>query len=260
MKRRDFLAASCLAGMAPATNLFAAPGAGGDSEREYYEWRSYSVASGPKEEALDAFLAGAAIPAWNRLGIKPVGVFREMESESPTRHALLAHPSLETVVEAGYRLLSDEKFLEAGAAFLNAPKNDPAFERIESTLMIAFSRMPKLVVPEKKPSRIFELRRYESHSEKFGAKKVEMFNEGGEIDIFLSTGLTPVFFGETLIGTMLPNLTYMLVFDDMADHDADWAAFQKSPGWIELKDKEEYKGTVSRITKTFLKPMEYSQL
>jgi hypothetical protein len=29
--------------------------------------------------------------------------------------------------------------------------------------------------------------------------------------------MTPVFFGETLIGRNMPNLMYMLVFDDMAD-------------------------------------------
>ena len=58
-------------------------------------------------------------------------------------------------------------------------------------------------------SRILELRIYESHSTKAGQKKIEMFNEGGEIAIFRKTGLRPVFFGETLIGPLMPNLTYM---------------------------------------------------
>jgi len=36
------------------------------------------------------------------------------------------------------------------------------------------------------------------------------------IAIFRRAGLQPVFFGETLIGAKMPNLTYMLVFENMA--------------------------------------------
>ncbi len=56
----------------------------------------------------------------------------------------------------------------------------------------------------------------------------------GEIAIFRRTGLQPVFFGETLVGTKLPNLTYMLVFDDMAAHDKNWAKFIGDPEWNRL--------------------------
>jgi hypothetical protein len=87
--------------------------------------------------------------------------------------------------------------------------------RVESSLLAAFEGMPKMEVPAatagNKP-RIFELRTYESHSKKANKKKIEMFNKG-EIAIFRRTGLQPVFFGETLIGTKMPNLTYLLVFE-----------------------------------------------
>ena len=42
--------------------------------------------------------------------------------------------------------------------------------------------MPKVEVPEKK-LRLFELHRYESPSEIAGQKKIEMFNQAGEIAI-----------------------------------------------------------------------------
>jgi hypothetical protein len=106
--------------------------------------------------------------------------------------------------------------------------SEPAYVRFESSLMVAFSHLPKLEVPALK-ERIFELRIYESHCAKAGKKKVEMFNEGGEIAIFKKTGLNPVFFGESIIGPNLPNLNYMLAFKDMADRDQRWQVFRDDP-------------------------------
>ncbi len=113
-----------------------------------------------------------------------------------------------------------------------------------------------------KKTRLFELRRYESPGEEAGRKKIEMFNDVGEISIFKRVGLTPVFFGEALIGEMRPNLTYMLTFDDMAEHDANWKAFGGDAEWKRIKAIPEYADAkiVSRITRTFLTPTGFSQI
>jgi hypothetical protein len=88
-----------------------------------------------------------------------------------------------------------------------------------------------------------------------------MFNIG-EIEIFRRTGLKPVFFGETVIGAKLPNLTYMLVFDDMAAHDKNWAAFGADPGWKKLSTTPGYTNPeiLTNITNVFLRPTAYSQI
>jgi hypothetical protein len=196
----------------------------------------------------------------NRIGIKPVGVFSAMYGpNNPTLYVLLVHKSLDTVMNSALLLMQDQEYLKAGADFINAPLSEPAFVRMESSLMIAFKDMPKLEVPEKK-SRIFELRTYESHSIKAAKKKIEMFNEGGEIAIFKKTGLQPVFFGETLIGPLMPNLTYMLVFENMADRDAKWKVFGGDPGWKKLRSNPAYRDTVSNITDIILRPASYSQI
>ena len=70
--------------------------------------------------------------------------------------------------------------------FLRLPSTDPGYVRIDSQLMVAFAGIPKLETPTgpvAAPSRIFELRTYESHNKAAHRKKVEMFNQG-EIDIF----------------------------------------------------------------------------
>jgi len=93
-------------------------------------------------------------------------------------------------------------------------------------------------------------------------KKIEMFNKAGEIAIFRRVGLTPVFFGEAVIGEMRPNLTYMLTFDDMAEHDKNWKSFGSDPDWKKISSMPEYADSkiVSRITRTFLAPCAASQV
>jgi len=108
--------------------------------------------------------------------------------------------------------------------------------------------------------RILELRVYEGHSVKANKKKIEMFNEGGEIALFKKTGLTPVFFGETLIGPKLPNLSYMLAFEDMADRDKRWQVFRDDPEWKRMNQDPAYKDTASNITDIILRPAAYSQI
>ena len=109
-------------------------------------------------------------------------------------------------------------------------------------------------------SRIFELRVYESHSLKAAKKKIAMFNEGDEIAIFRKTGLQPVFFGETLFGPAMPNLTYMLVFDSMETRNKHWDQFRTDPDWLTLREVPIYKDTVSNITDIILQPTSFSQV
>jgi len=143
---------------------------------------------------------------------------------------------------------------------LNLPASDAAYVRVQSSLMVAFSSMPKLEVPKKQP-RIFELRTYESPTKRLNQKKIEMFNTG-EIPIFRRTGLRPVFFGETLIGDRLPNLTYMVMFADMAEREANWAKFGADPEWKKLSSSPEFGDPemVSDISNTILRPAAHSQI
>lgn len=268
MKRREFLASSLAAstGAASVTSTtIAGDRASDQSKPEYYELRQYRLRRGPQVRLADDFLREAALPAWKRLGIGPIGVFNTaIGSDAPNMYVLMPHPSLESVVSTSVRLLADTEYLRAGAAFLNVPSTDPAYVRKESSLMLAFESFARLEVPpaaaEKRP-RIFELRTYESHSEKAHLKKVEMFNNG-EIAIFRRTGLRPVFFGCTLIGSKLPNLTYMLTFDDMAAHDRNWATFVADPEWKKLSSAPGYTDgdIVSNISNVFLTPTPYSEI
>ena len=120
--------------------------------------------------------------------------------------------------------------------------------------------MPHVDAPVKGPSRLFQLRIYESHSEAAALKKIEMFNEGGEIALFDRIGLRPVFFGQTLAGPRQPNLVYMTVHADMAAREKTWDAFRNDDGWKKLSADPNFANTVSATTVVFLRPAAYSQI
>lgn len=268
MNRRDFLTASAAAGIAAGSSVDSE--AAGTQDKELLELRLYSFASAAKLETFDAFLRKSAVPALNRAGIRPVGVFRlrkednpkldDAESRSLGLYVLMPHKSFQSVASATDRLFADEDFMESSTAIRLTPKSDPAYVRYESTLMLAFDGAPRVEVPTQADTRLFQLRIYESHSTERAKKKVEMFNEGDEISIFRRCGMPPVFFGESLVGSLLPNLIYMLGFKDEAALESGWGAFRKDPDWQSLRRKEAYKDTVSNITNLILRPASASQI
>ena len=147
---------------------------------------------------------------------------------------------------------------------MNAPAQEPAYVRMESSLMVAFEGMPRLNVPlagGEHRSRMFELRTYESPTDRDHVRKVEMFNSG-EFDVFEKAGFWQVFYGDTLIGSRLPNLTYMLGFEDMVDRNKKWEAFRSSPEWKKLSSLPRYtfEEIVTNITNVILRPAPYSQI
>jgi hypothetical protein len=257
--RREFLTAAAAATVLPAPHLTRAQSAA----RQFIELRRYHLLPGAKQTAFIRFVGDALIPAMNRAGITRVGAFTIVYGENaPSLLLVLPHPTLESVVSLRDRLASDAAYARAGAAILEAPMSDPAFVRLESSLLRAFDAMPEV---EPSPasaagtSRIYELRTYESHSNRAALNKLRMFN-AGEVPIFRRAGLTPVFFGETLIGAGLPSLMYMLTFPDMPSRDSAWAAFGKNPEWKKLSADPQYQDNVSAISDIILQPAAYSQI
>lgn len=263
MNRRSFvknsLAASVVVGTVPLASAGAAQGQPGGGKQQYLELRRFVVKSKAKRDFVTAFLQSAAIPALNRQGIKPLGVFYEMpESEDYSIYTLVPFASLDQFGSVFRALAEDDGFVAAASDYLHTEKADPAYEQMESTLMLAFAGYPQVKVP-RVGERMFELRIYQSHNELKAFLKIEMFNNA-ELDIFAKVGLESVFFGQSLVGPNLPNLTYMLAFKDKAEREKIWGEFGKHPDWVELRGRERYKDTVSKITQKFLVPAACSQI
>lgn len=264
MQRRQFLAASVAA---TVTGIAREGGAEAPvaRAREFYQLRRYDLQSGPQTGLTEHFIAQALIPALGRMGMGPVGAFQlEFGPETPTYYVLIPSSSVEALAEVDLRLAEDREFLQAAGPFWDAPAAAPSFLRVESSLLAAFEGWPKVTPPaaaQSKGKRIFQLRTYESASYKDHVRKVKMFHSG-EFEIFRNAGFHPVFFGDTLIGPRLPNLTYMLSFTDMADLEAKWDAFRNAPAWKKLSSdaRFSYEPIVSKISNLVLRPLDASQV
>jgi hypothetical protein len=279
LPRREFLKASLAASATAAfgTNLMRAennmPG------RDYYELRCYRLKAETRLKAdadpalLDVYFEKALLPALGKMGLKNVGVFTELTVDkaagtgtplagSPV-WVLIPHPSLDSFVQVSASLNTDPAVQAAGVVYLNVPKSAPAFERIDSWLLRAFAGMPKLELPafsrDKIPTRVFEMRDYESHGEKAALNKMAMFDDG-EITLMKDLGMNPVFFGQALAGPNLPHLRYITSGPDLATHLAGWKKFGPDPRWVKMKDDPRYADNMTKNTARFLTPKPYSQI
>lgn len=273
MKRRDFFRNSLTAGAVAmtATTLGVsteklAQGAGSGKRRQYIEFRTYTVADQAKKEKLIEVLDEGLIPALNRQNIKPVGVFWTNQqingNDDFDRNVfvLIPHNSTESFLQCNEKLLADKVFVQAAQPILKAEMKNPLYTELKSTLMLGFEECPSVEVPTLAMDRVLQIRFYKSYNFERNAAKIHMFEQGGELALFRSKKMLPVFFGDTIFGDFMPNLTYMLSFENDAQRKEAWKAFVESPQWAGMKDLPEYKDTANTITNIFLKPSPKSQV
>ncbi|HXB75680.1 MAG TPA: NIPSNAP family protein [Candidatus Acidoferrales bacterium] len=256
MKRRTFVTASAAAG------LYAEAPADPPSS-SFFHLVYFYLRSGPQVDRTTQYLSGVFLPAAQRAGVAPVGFFSPVVGErSPFILSLASFPSLAAMDATHHKFAEDKEFQKGFDAYNNM--QDPPYVRMESSLLRAFNGMPSLEVPPndgKRPAHIFEMRTYESVNDKASARKVKMF-EDGEMGIFRRLGMTPVFFGRTMVGRNLPSLTYMLTFDDLASRDKLWRNFGADPEWQKLRGQPGLSDAeiVSNISNAILRPLPFSPI
>src|ERR1017187_6144442 len=148
MSSRTFLsfAMSLAAGVAVIGNPFRAAAA--DAGNQYYELRIYTTTSDAQRQRVNDYWQSAAIPAYNRMGIQPVGVFTEQEDSATNNiYVLIPCDSLEIFTAIPAKLAADAEYQKAAADYLSAPKPNPAYDRFESSLLVAFDGMKHISIP-----------------------------------------------------------------------------------------------------------------
>lgn len=234
--------------------------------REYYQLTVYHYTTAQQEEELDRYLQNALIPALHKLQLMRIGVFKPLENDTAQQkkiYVLIPFRGLEQWAQLDQRLQQDIGYRHAAQNYMNAPNKAGVYDRMETILMRSFSGAPALEVPQLKGSkndRVYELRSYESSTEKRCRNKIQMFNKGNEIAIFKRLGFNAVFYGEVLAGSRMPNLMYMTTHENMAARDQNWKNFGNDPDWKQLNSQETYKENVSHIDVTFLKAAPYADL
>ncbi len=133
--------------------------------------------------------------------------------------------------EVGQRLKGDTELLAANQTWSAA---GPYLEQ-RTTLLAGTGYCPTFqgLAPEQK---LVEMRVYQAASEAQLNGVHERF-AGPEIPIFHRCVIHPVFYGTTLAGAQMPNLTYLTPFRSLAEREAAWAKFQADPEWLKVKQE-----------------------
>lgn len=249
---------SLLAMPTAAASLSAATGAPSIFELRYVQLRN---SQDMQAQRTGDFVRQSFMPAMARAGGKVQGVFANLISPNgPFVLVLSSFPSVAAWDSATEKLGSDKQYAKEVEA---ADAKGLLYTRAEISLVRAFKSMPEVEIPAtdaNRAPRVFELRTYESNSRATLKKKIGMFEEGGEIAIFRRVGLTPVFFGETIAGRNMPNLTYLLAYDNLAAREQNWAKFLADPAWLKLRATPGLSDAeiVSNISNVLLRPMPFS--
>jgi hypothetical protein len=230
---------------------------------QYYLLRIYHIKNTEQEKMLDDYLQNAYKPAIKRLYNEPVGVFKTLESDTDRRiYVLTIFTKWSKLEDFNKKLAADEQYQRDGSAYINAEWNNAPYTRFEDIILHAFPHWLTAAFPSTlsapKSERIYELRSYEGPTEKYYRNKVKMFNDGNETVIFNRLNFNAVFYAEVLVGGHEPNLMYMTTFNNMADREAHWKAFNNDPEWKALVTKPEYQHNVSKAVILYLHPAEYS--
>ena len=239
---------------------------GQKTERQYFQLTIYHYNSADQLQTLDDYLQHALLPALQKRHVAPIGVFADRGNDTVADkklYVLVPLQKLEDITSITQELLHDKQYQQAGSNYIDATNEQPPYVRMETILLKAFALSPTLQVPKlNSPSheRVYELRSYESATEKKYANKVHMFNEGDEIGLFKRLNFNAVFYGEVLAGSKMPNLMYMTSFENMTDRDAHWKAFVEDPQWKKLVAMPFYQKNMTRMDISFLQPRPYSQL
>lgn len=231
--------------------------------RNYYQLKIYHYKTQAQESTIEKYLQQAYIPAMHRAGIKNVGVFKPITQQDTAKLLYVFTPfqSWDKLIGIDQKLQADAAYLADGKEYIDAAYNEQPYTRLETIILQAFPGMPSTEVPNltaNKADRVYELRSYESPTEKFNVNKVTMFNVGDEIGLFKRLGFNAVFYSEVIAGSHMPNLMYMTTFNSKDDRDKHWDTFGKDAYWKTLSAKPEYQHNVSHADIIFLHPADYS--
>ena len=236
---------------------------GNESVREFYQLKIYHLKDLKQQGRVEKYLKDALLPALHRLGINKTGVLKNLDGDTTGLkiYILIPFKSMDELLQLPDLLKKDKVYTVAGSDYLDAPFDNPPYARFETIILKSFKDMPVMevpVLPTPRSERIYELRSYESATEKIHQTKLKMFNEGGEIGIFKHIGSKPVFFGQVIAGSHMPNLMYLTAYADKASREEHWNIFRQLPEWKKLSAIPEYLNVVSGKDIIFLYPTDYS--
>jgi hypothetical protein len=265
MDRRTFLVRDIPAvaiGLAAWKSSFAAiPNGDKPMNSSYFEFYYIHMQNGSQTTRMAKWLESRLMPICQKHGFGPMGFFNVAVGTSlPTALILFSYPSL-TEMEAQWGKLNSDS--DYAAAIQEVEKDEPAFYRVESTLLRSTPFCPPFAAtPAGQPAhKVYELRTYESPTNRQLGYLHDRFG-GGEIDIFHKSGIHPILYADTVFGPNQPNMAYLIPFESEAQRETAWATFNADPDWVKIRAASVQHGgeIVRNITNMFLTPASFSML
>jgi NIPSNAP len=239
----------------------------GYAQKEIFEMRVYKMKTAEQIRATDDYLENGYLPVLHRMGIKNIGVFKPLSNDTALIKQIIVivpYISLDVWNRTKTNIETDPTYPNYAKAFADADTAHLPYIRMESTIMEAFPDQQKIIPTTLKsnPDALYELRSYESPTEELHRVKVDMFNAGGEIILFKRLDFQSVFYADVLSGSRMPNLVYMVVFENMASHDQHWKEFGASKEWKTISVDPKYRNniSVSHIDSIMMHRTAYSDL
>jgi len=232
LNRRSFVGVLGGVGALPLGGL--AQSAGGKKTRMYL-MESFFLKAGSQLTRLHEYHERAALPALGKVHSGPQIVLEAaIAPHTPQVILILGFQSMEEFWAVRGKLNQDRELEKAFEAWQGGP--EAPFEYQNNALLEAADYSPEVVPldPQPKTPRIFELRVYHSPSYQHLKFLHERF-AGPESRIFHRVGVNPIFYSSTVVGPNMPNLTYVIPFDDLAAREKAWNAFSADPEWVKVR-------------------------
>jgi hypothetical protein len=263
MNRRDYLKKMGLLSSLPLIGGYKDIANG--NNQSIYELRKYRFISEKYKSQFNTYLSNIYIPALNQLGIKPVGSFRPIYlfDSYIELYLLLTFSNIEEAFLLNKNLFDNKEFSKKTDEFDFSTNDNPLYISYDSTILLAFSNFPKIVLPDiciNKQKRYFNLRIYKSHSNTLLQKKIDMFNVDGEIELHESMGYQHIFFGEAIFGDQMPNMSYMHVWSDLKTYEDQMDKFWNNPEFVKLRNNPKYNDSTYDSFSILLIPENCSQI
>jgi len=224
-------------------------GAAGDKRTGIYVLETFYLRQGAQVPRMHDYFSKVALPAVQRARHSGPVIYLEslVAPHMPQMIAVYGFQSIEEMWSIHTSINQDAELQKTFDQWETGA--EPPFEQMSGTLLQATDYSPEIVAlaePPKSP-RIFELRVYHSPTWRQLKALHERF-AGPEIQIFKRVGVHPLFYSSTLIGQNMPNLTYLIPFDNLAAREKAWDAFGADPDWIKVrKESIEKSGQISSV-------------
>jgi hypothetical protein len=244
INRRAFMGALGGVGMLTANEL-----AGTAAEkRRVFILEQYFLKNGTQPGRFDEYAAKGALPALNKYHSGPKIYLTALTApHMPQAAVIMGFQSLDELWSVREKISADPELAKAFETWESHPEQP--YEHFSASLLEATHYCPE-ITPEAEPRktpRIFELRTYHSPTWRQLKALHERF-AGEEIRIFHRVGVKPILYSSTILGANMPNLTYVIPFENLAAREKAWDAFGADPEWIKVrKESIDKHGQISSV-------------